>query len=601
MAPSDKKDQNTEVADLAQADFRDLTGSGDGFCPIKKAEHRAITISQLKNIVAYIEKRLKKETWLDRLENAVAETTINLYDTCKFVLLPCTFDRQCSYVERVAKAAQLPVWFVSHWWGEPIWDFIMCLVQHCEDRRLDEDKDAYWVCAYANNQWELSKDVAADPAQTSFHNALTIAQGTVSILDEKAVAYTRVWCSYEVYVSLQAREGYKYDVYTVRKDGTEKGEIGTQMKGSGKGKGKGSGNGRPFAVGLTDGLTKVDMFWPEDSPQKGAPRDGPRQKLKREGDFPMEMAEKALAIQLETAEASQEPDRRHILNSICGVRDLDGVPPAKHPQYQHINNVLRGRFAAATWSMALWFKSPMAPYKKSLYSSELTTTSFFFYGAVLSDDTIPDLADSLPDTLEDLKLGIFLAKEVSDDGMTKLTRAIGGRLKRLRSFEGRMFNMEGLGDPALAAYGANLSLIDTLEEFKFAASYGTNFTKDGFGSFFAGLKLCKNLRTLEVDVQSSSFDSACARHSAFAIKDMRCLEKFSLICLSTPCDADGYIVLVQQLPATLKFFHLNCLTQEVDGSAVESAARSALAGTGMEVKINCYKAGRLATVEFVAN
>ena len=38
--------------------------------------------------------------------------------------------------------------FVSHWWGEPVLDFIKCLQKHAEVRELGEDPTS-WVCAYA--------------------------------------------------------------------------------------------------------------------------------------------------------------------------------------------------------------------------------------------------------------------------------------------------------------------------------------------------------------------------------------------------------------------------------------------------------------------
>jgi hypothetical protein len=47
-------------------------------------------------------------------------------------------------------------------WGEPVEQFISCLLQHARDRYfVAEDDDSwlnipYWVCAYANNQWEYA-------------------------------------------------------------------------------------------------------------------------------------------------------------------------------------------------------------------------------------------------------------------------------------------------------------------------------------------------------------------------------------------------------------------------------------------------------------
>jgi hypothetical protein len=47
-------------------------------------------------------------------------------------------------------------------WGEPVTDFISCLLQHARDRYyIAGDDDSwldipYWVCAYANNQHEYA-------------------------------------------------------------------------------------------------------------------------------------------------------------------------------------------------------------------------------------------------------------------------------------------------------------------------------------------------------------------------------------------------------------------------------------------------------------
>ena len=113
--------------------------------------------------------------------------------------------RRCAFVEMVARAAQSPKWFVSHWWGEAIPEFVACLEQHAQDYGKDlngvavkggtTEETPYWVCAYANNQWALGDALTADPGQTSFHKAMALAEGTVSVLDPKGVVFTRIWCA----------------------------------------------------------------------------------------------------------------------------------------------------------------------------------------------------------------------------------------------------------------------------------------------------------------------------------------------------------------------------------------------------------------------
>ena len=46
-------------------------------------------------------------------------------------------------------------------WGEPVCDFTACLRQHAKDRNLDRTARYYWVCAYANNQWNVSGEIGA--------------------------------------------------------------------------------------------------------------------------------------------------------------------------------------------------------------------------------------------------------------------------------------------------------------------------------------------------------------------------------------------------------------------------------------------------------
>ena len=165
--------------------------------------------------MATIARRCPLEGWENDYNKGVALVVqkVALYDTAKYVILPFTVARQCSFVEMVARGAQPPLWFVSHWWGEPVVDFVACLEQHAQDYgkkdrhgydQIGGNVDAatpYWVCAYANNQWALGDALTKDPGQTSFHQAMSLAEGTISVLDKDGIVFKRIWC--EVFVSLQ--------------------------------------------------------------------------------------------------------------------------------------------------------------------------------------------------------------------------------------------------------------------------------------------------------------------------------------------------------------------------------------------------------------
>ena len=88
-----------------------------GGCDIARTEERGVTIWQLRAHYNEIENRCERDGWRSGWNNEplVAES-VNLYDTMNWLIKPVTEQRQCSFVELVATAAQPPRWFCSHWW-----------------------------------------------------------------------------------------------------------------------------------------------------------------------------------------------------------------------------------------------------------------------------------------------------------------------------------------------------------------------------------------------------------------------------------------------------------------------------------------------------
>ena len=97
----------------------------------------------------------------------------------------------------VADGPQRPRWFVSHWWGEAVRDFIACLLQHAEDRFQENHLDVpYWVCAYANNQHMLADVIRVDPRESSFFKAMKLGEVLTLGLGLISAATSRVFVSY---------------------------------------------------------------------------------------------------------------------------------------------------------------------------------------------------------------------------------------------------------------------------------------------------------------------------------------------------------------------------------------------------------------------
>ena len=127
---------------------------GNG-CDIPQTELRGIKLKQLRKLYEHIEQRCAEGEWevfdvKDESGNTKYKTikktpeTINLYDVNQNIILPLTKERKCSFVELIATEPQPPKWFVSHWWGEPVKNFISCLSEHAQDRKLSDDT-TYWV------------------------------------------------------------------------------------------------------------------------------------------------------------------------------------------------------------------------------------------------------------------------------------------------------------------------------------------------------------------------------------------------------------------------------------------------------------------------
>jgi len=301
-----------------------------GTCMIPNAEDRAITLPQLDDLIAYVEEHCERQAWTasdcrmtsGNRRKLLTPSTVDLYGVVAWVVRPATRQDGCSYVELVAYGPQEPKWFVSHWWGAALKPFVQCLRQHCVDRKMDKHDTAYWICAFAINQNQVESEGSRDPAQSCFRSAMGKSRGTVTVLDTDVVTCSRLWCAYEVYVSVAldfeagAKQNYMYDCYIAL------------------------GHGK--AVGLTDGLVPADAAcaWV---------------KQRREAQFPLAVVERALsAMEVQTAKASVDEDRRRILNSIVGraEHELDSEPAGDHPRYNDVSRMLRGRFAAGVWTLA---------------------------------------------------------------------------------------------------------------------------------------------------------------------------------------------------------------------------------------------------------
>eukprot|EP00746_Dinoflagellata_sp_MGD_P075951 gnl/MRDRNA2_/MRDRNA2_30540_c0_seq1.p1 gnl/MRDRNA2_/MRDRNA2_30540_c0~~gnl/MRDRNA2_/MRDRNA2_30540_c0_seq1.p1 ORF type:complete len:1227 (-),score=252.13 gnl/MRDRNA2_/MRDRNA2_30540_c0_seq1:141-3821(-) len=371
----------------ARGNLMELCGKAGNSIPT--LEDRGITVKQSLNVKLYIEKYCRKEEWFDRdihsatgtCGNLLTAEAVNFYHACDWIIRPATEQTRLSYVERVIGVPQKAKWFVSHWWGLEVVDFMKSIKTHQVLRCLNED-DAYWAFVFAHSLWPGGEEAGAANDQIVNH-VTNATQGTVLLLDKKGETFTRAWCLYEVWAAR------KLDVLTamVRKQVVVDCRNAAHVKHDVE------------AVGMIDGI---------------APVDGQelRRRSQREQHFPKHLSEAALQIALNNEalplQATVDTDKEWIVRAMDGAVECDVV-----------NGRLQGRFAAVFWSIAVAAGS-MGDFPRKLKASKLKKLSLIL-PFMFSDADMEDLAEGLPDTLQEL----FLAFEpptlgVTDTGMIEL-------------------------------------------------------------------------------------------------------------------------------------------------------------------------------------
>lgn len=117
-----------------------------------------------------------------------------------------------------------------------------------------------------------------------------MAKGTVSVVDQKGKSWTRIWCVYEMFVSVvEERKDYTYDMYTAFKHTYEDENLHIKEE--------------RLAVGITHNAVCIDGG------------DGQR-KQSREEYFPLALMDSGISFRSQDGEASEPDDKVAILAEI---------------------------------------------------------------------------------------------------------------------------------------------------------------------------------------------------------------------------------------------------------------------------------------------
>ncbi|CAE8590485.1 unnamed protein product [Polarella glacialis] len=431
---------------------------------IQKVEERGISHEQLVRVETFAATHCPSWHDIRAAGDTLSMDTLNLYQLTPWCIKPATNERNCSMVELFSDSPCLPNNFCSHWWGEPLRDFVACIGRHCAVRQLCFRSTFYWICAYANRQHALSEELNDDPKQTSFYKAMCLADCLLLILDNvgPAMPFTRVWCAYELFMALIDEDRKKKPLVL---DTVAHTKAGTFV--------------------LTDGFTDAEAKVRD----AGFPAEAEACKSLRELCFPIHVLEKGVNLRLQEAQASEEADRRHILNSVVGkqLHELDEAPPLEHANYTEGTAQLGSRFAVACFEPAFKKGSPSLrpsvaralqadPWRRQLVLNidnipkERQAAAFgvcvaglpaklqdlsLIWESFAADSNLAALAEKLPISLHQFRLDFSRCPQISDAGVA----ALAGRLSiSLQQLQLNFYFCEQISDAGVAALAEKLPI-----------------------------------------------------------------------------------------------------------------------------------------------
>ena len=239
-----------------------------------------------------------------------------------------------------------------------------------------------WICAFANNQHNLNAEIPSNPADSAFAKAMKIAKfRVVSILDVNNQVYSRLWCMYELYLTLLLSKEQDMDgvlaVYTYHKHEVEYGGVRKTII-------------HRSAVGLVEG--------------------GPTHQFLSNGyseeHFPKERLFNSLSVSIQDAKASEDDDRKNILNAVVSrSEDDESEPPKNHEKYEEMNKAVRGVFASTKAGLTFASNDEKKGYWDDTLNAmkhSVTNSMEFGYLDEFKGKDVVDVLHHLPTGLESL-------------------------------------------------------------------------------------------------------------------------------------------------------------------------------------------------------
>eukprot|EP00931_Biecheleriopsis_adriatica_P099169 TRINITY_DN734_c0_g1_i1.p1 TRINITY_DN734_c0_g1~~TRINITY_DN734_c0_g1_i1.p1 ORF type:complete len:630 (-),score=98.76 TRINITY_DN734_c0_g1_i1:33-1922(-) len=396
-------------------------------------EKRTVSVTQLMYIFEYANRNCY--SW------GYEVSTLDFMRLNKWITLPTTRDLATSLSEHLPGAKeQVPAWFVSHWWGDFVGDFLKCIQHHVAVRGLFLNITGYWLHAYCSRYEDLESGNYTEfvKAMKASHYKVLLIVNSSSKGRRPATTLARAWCIFECSQSLD-RVAPHFDVAVVNSGGQ------VEM--------------------ITSGVTHSEANCSKYSPGQGI-----EAKIKREASFPMDIASVALGFDIRKLQSTLEKDRTYISQSLLrmstsGTKQEEGeqsdiirrmrslfsliffnravasVPSDKQARKAHLNTLrdLATAIRSDTWRRALimnvagsplqdpeivdivWQSFPMNLHELKL---DLTHTGFV-------NSNLEKLTAFLPGTVSKLYVNLTGCPEIDDAGVRAFVLALPPQVKEL--------------------------------------------------------------------------------------------------------------------------------------------------------------------------
>lgn len=418
------------------------------------AEQRSITFEQLKSALSFALENCSAWQDLERPRgHLLSSETLNSYHLTDWVVKPATAPWSCSLVELLAEEPQEPATFVICAWRQTLQEVMDCLSQQPEP---------FWMAACALRESDIEAERSSELRERSGCKAMKLARSIVLTLDEEASAFKRTWCLWEVSLgALELRKPLELAACTT---------AGVSI--------------------LTSGLTAY-----EEKLEKKTQGLGYRMKAQREGNFPVDRLASALSLAVQTSGSTDELERRHLLNTMAGRKDLEEAPKMHAGNYGKLNGKLRSLFAQIAWYQTVETPSVINRHQLAdVLAADVCTDSLVldFSGCQKMDDAnLEVLATGIPRQLVKLELRFWMCAQLEAKGLEALAKSLPAGLKTLVLD----FRFCGVGQAGFDAVASSLPAGLTY----LSLSFGYVPDIKSLGSLERGLGRLESLRSLALD------------------------------------------------------------------------------------------------------